>query len=624
MSMKKEAEVGEEMEKESEVFASDHDSLNGSSHNHNQSLESEDDLREKDDHHDEDDDHHEDYSNYSKAQFVALIKELAKDNRFQRTDKILKEIKPLFDDLQEKEKAEALEKFKQEGGHPDDFEYRPDADDIAFEANWKLIRDKRSDHFKDQEAKRAQNLVRKNELLERLRSLVDGEDTEHGFNQFKEIQNEWKGIGAVPGNQARTIWANYNALVDRFYDQRSIYFELKELDRKKNLEAKLELCERAEKLKEVERIKDAVKELNELHHEFKHIGPVPREDKDALWERFKAASDAVYKKRDAFMVDLQKELGANLEQKEKLIEEVSQFAAFTSDRIKQWNQKTKEILELQKKWEAIGGVARAKSKDVNKRFWSAFKQFFANKNAFFKKLDEEREKNLAIKHELVKKANDLKESTDWDKTSNQLKQLQKEWREVGPVPEKFREKVFEEFKAACDHFFNQRRDQFGKQDAEQGENLTRKEAICLKLEQATAGTLEEFQALANEYNDIGFVPRKAIGSIKSRFDAAAEKYVQTIPGLSDEDRGRALLELQLVGLRNDPHADRKIHHKEQTIRKRISKVESDIAILRNNMEFFGRSKNAEKLKGEFNEKLEAATDHLSDLKKQLKLLRTVS
>src|SRR5690606_29752494 len=363
------------------------------------------------------------------------------------------------------------------GGAEEDFEYKDDELDIAFDAHVRLIRDRRTKQLREEEDRKAENLRIKQELLEKLRELVDSQDMNKQFERFKELQKEWKAVGPVPGPHAKTIWANYHALVDRFYDNQSIYFELKELDRKKNLEAKLELCARAEKLAEVEIIKDAIRELNELHHEFKHIGPVPKDDKEAVWQRFKAASDAVYARRDAYLQNLQQELQVNLGNKASLSDAVQEFVNFQSDRIKEWNQKTKEILEIQKQWEVIGGLPRAKAKEVNKKFWSAFKTFFNNKNAFFKKLDEERENNLQLKNELVKRAHELKESNEWDRTSNELKNIQMKWKEIGPVPEKFREKVFKEFKEACDYFFEQKRMQHGKMEDEQAENLRQKEEI---------------------------------------------------------------------------------------------------------------------------------------------------
>jgi hypothetical protein len=595
---------------------------------HGEVIQSEVDLSERDEHIDEFDDEHKhvDYSDFTKSQFVNVLKELSKDNNLRKVEAIVREIKPLYDDLREKERSAALQKFIESGGAPKDFEYKGDQNDVAFDAHLKVIRDKKFQLARQQEEQKATNLRRKQELVEKLRVLVDSPDNTHQFDAFKELQKEWRSIGPVPGAQAKTLWANYHALVDRFYDNQSIYFELKELDRKKNLESKLELCNRAEKLANIEMIKDAIRELNELHHEFKHIGPVPIEDKEAVWQRFKAASDAVYARRDTYLQNLQSELQQNFELKSKLGEEAQAYANFQTDRIKEWNEKTKEILDLQKRWEGVGGLPRARAKDVNKKFWSAFKSFFNNKNTFFKKLDEEREHNLQAKNDLIKKALELKESQDWDKTSNELKNLQQKWKDVGPVPEKFREKIFREFKDACDYFFAQRRGQQGKVEQEQIDNLNVKTAVCEELEKnAAEGTAsaELLRDLQERYSSIGFVPRKDITAIKNRYHDAVQKFVNAIPNASDDDKAQLMLENQLSDLRNDPMGDRKIFQKEQVIRKKISKIENDIALWRNNLEFFGKSQNAAKVRDEFNDKIKSANDHLQQLKQQLRLLRTV-
>ena len=568
----------------------------------------------------------EDYSSFSKAELVAKIKDLAKEEDVRKGESLLKIIKPLYDELRNGERAVALQKFIEAGGIEQDFEYRFDDDDHAFDAISKLIRDRKNLYFKNLEEKKTENLQKKNEILEKLRALIDGEDSAHSFPIFKELQNEWKQVGQVSMAHVKTLWANYNALIDRFYDHRNIYFELKELDRKKNLEAKLEICEKAEQLISKEKIKDAVQELNELHHEFKHVGPVPKEEQEPVWQRFKVASDAVYAKRDAFLVELQGELRKNLEAKLTIETEVEAFASFTTDRIKEWNQKTKEILEVQKRWDAVGGVPRAKTKDLNKKFWKAFKSFFHNKNVFFKKLDEERGNNLKAKQELVARAIELKSSDDWNKTSNELKNLQRTWKEIGPVPEKQRDKIYKEFKEACDHFFQQQRGTLEKADQEQGENLIKKESLIKELEAATAAgtsTMENLQELQAKFNEIGFVPRPAVASIKNQFSVAVSKYIASIKGLSSAQKDQAELKIQLSELKNDPQAERKIYNKEQQLRKQITHAENDLATLRNNLEFFGRSKNAVKLKEEFNGKITEASNHLDDLKKQLKLLKSI-
>jgi Domain of Unknown Function (DUF349) len=618
------------MELENENSEERDSTLNEKSQTNATVLNSEADLSDQShgEHASEDELEHTDYSVFTKAQFVEHLKELVKGGDQSKLDRAIREVKPLFDELKERDRTTALNKYILDGGVVDDFEYRSDESSQQFDALLKQVKDRKTQLLKSQEDQRNENLKKKTELLEKIRELIEGADpTNQQFNKFKELQKEWKNTGAVPVAQNKTLWANYHALIDRFYDNQSIYFELKELDRKKNLEYKIDLCARAEKLSGVEKIKDAIKELNELHHEFKHVGPVPMEEKEGVWQRFKTASDAVYAKRDEYLKVLQQELGVNLEQKSKLADEVAEYVSFQSDRIKEWNQKTKEVLDLQKKWDAVGGLPRTKSKDVNKKFWSSFKTFFSNKSLFFKKLDEERSANLKKKNDLVQRAIELKESAEWDKAAQELKRLQQQWKDIGPVPEKFREKVYKEFKEACDFFFEQKRNQLGKVENEQLENLKAKQDICAEIEKhitdqtATPALLKELEA---KFNQIGFVPKNEIASIRKRYHEAAQKFTGSIQGITEDEKNQLLLENELADLKNDPMSGQKIFQKEQAIRKKISKVENDISTLRNNLEFFGRSKNAEKYKEEFNEKIREADESLKQLKQQLKLLRTVS
>ena len=567
-----------------------------------------------------------DFSQFTKKEVVDLLKELVRDNDFRKPEAALRELRAKFEDIQHQEKTEALKRFLEQGGVLDDFDYRLDVLDIAFEANFKLLRNKRLEHFRTIEQEKNDNFRKKTELLDQLRELVDGKDDKHSFDKFKEIQKRWKETGQVPVAKLRPIWASYHALVDRFYDNRTIYFELKELDRKKNLEAKLELCQRAEKLAEVSKINVAIRELNELHEEYKHIGPVSRDDKETLWERFKKASDSVYERRDAIVSTLHVELRMNQTLKEEVIKKVVELATFQSDRIKEWNLKTQEVLALQKNWEGIGAVPRSRSKDINKQFWSGFKSFFNSKGKFFGKLEESRTENLEKKKELVKQAETLKTSTELEKASNALKALQVQWKEIGPVPDKFREKIYQEFKAACDFFFDQRRVKFEAADKEQVENLASKEAICVELESLTAqktATLDLMKELQRRFQAIGFVPRASTGTIKARFTTLFQQAMSSIEQVSQGDKDQVMLEIQLENLKTDPDAGFKLQQREQGLRKRIQKEENDLAILKNNLEFFGRSKNAEKMRAEFSEKIGNAEQEIASLKKQLKQLRAV-
>src|SRR5690606_15369142 len=322
-------------------------------------AESEDKTEAESEETEEEEDHSDEQielSGLTKVQLLKLLKDKIHRSPVLKLDKLAHEIKAVFDDLVAKEKEEAMSKFKAEGGNEDDFEYRQNDDERGFFKVFNDFRYQLNSLRKEAERQKEKNLAEKTELLNKLRELVDGEETTLSMGAIKSIQQQWKTKGPVPTAQNRNLWASFNALMDRFYDNRSIYFELKELDRKKNLESKTELCEKAELLRDVKELKEAIRQLNELHEEFKHIGPVPREDQENLWQRFKSASDAVYDRRKEFF-DGQKEVfKTNQTEKERLIGLLASFADFRADRIKDWNTKTKEILEIQKNWEKVGPV----------------------------------------------------------------------------------------------------------------------------------------------------------------------------------------------------------------------------------------------------------------------------
>jgi len=565
-----------------------------------------------------------DYSEFNKEQLVEAIKEISKSDNFKTADRIINELKPVYDEIYEAEKKEALDKFLADGGEEGDFAMKHDELNERFEANYQLYKDRRKKHYKELEHQKDANLKTKLEILDRFRELVDGEETITGLNVIKELQKEWKSVGPVPGSQSKTLWANYNALLDRYYDQRSILFELKELDRKKNLEAKKELCVKAEELAKSDDVPYAIKHLNDLHEEYKHIGPVPKEEQEPLWQRFKSASDAIYEKRKEFVKNLKEIQTENLEKKEEIIEKLKPFLDFDSDRIKEWNTKTKEILAIQKEWEATGQVPKEDAKEINKNFWGYFKQFFANKHEFFKRLDNMREENLKKKQEFVEKARELCESTEWNKTADQLKGLQRQWKEVGPVPEKFRESIYKEFKAACDKFFENKR--AGSKDAQKEfeENLKAKEDIISQINGLEPGDLDQLEAYEQAYGKIGFVPKEAIQKVKEAFSKAIQDFIDRSEDvLSDEQKEKVKLMAQITKIMAGPNSDRKLNQKENSLRKKIGDLQNDIVTWKNNMEFFASSKTADKLKKEFEEKIEDAEKEISLLKKQLRIVRSI-
>lgn len=579
-------------------------------------------------HHDEDSQDHEDespdFGNFSKAQLVHEIKEVLKADNLIKQERKANELKGVYEETFQKEKEAALEVFLAEGGSEDDFAYRGDELDKEFFSLVHEFKDKRSKQFREIERSKERNAIAKNQVLDKLRVLLDSEETTSSIDGVKAIQEEWKSIGPVPANQNKNLWASFNALMDRYYDNRSIYFELKELDRKKNLEQKTELCEKAEGLMEQEDLKEAIKTLNELHEEFKHLGPVPREEQEKIWHRFKAASDAVYSRRKEYYDGQKVTLKENLERKLVMIEKLVPFKDFKADRIKDWNAKTKEMLAIQKEWESVGPVPRENGREINRKFWGLFKQFFNHKNHFFKELDEVRKQNKDKAETLIAEAEKLKESTDWKSTANDLIGLQKEWKELGPMPEKIREDLYRRFKTACDAFFQSRRSTNKEANQEFDNNLKQKEALCKQIladvKEANALTTDKLEEYVRTYNEIGFVPRKSIKDIAAKFADAVDQYVERL-GVDGQGREEFLFRLNLNKLQTDPNSARVLNKKEHGIRKQISDLENNITLWRNNLEFFAASKTADKLKDQFDEKIEKAEQEVDRLKKKLSIIR---
>uniref|UniRef100_UPI004048D07F DUF349 domain-containing protein n=1 Tax=Algoriphagus sp. TaxID=1872435 RepID=UPI004048D07F len=565
-----------------------------------------------------------DLSGQSKAQLLDLIKEKINSPNALKSDKTIQEIKNAFDELSNKEREDAMQQFLGEGGIADDFEYRGSSIDKEFNIIFNDFKKQLYANRKEAEKQKEKNLVAKTELLNKLRELVDGEETTLSMAAVKAIQDSWKSIGPVPLSQSRNLWASFNALMDRFYDNRSIYFELKELDRKKNLESKLELCEKAESLVQLEDLKDAIQQLNELHEEFKHLGPVPREEQEQVWQRFKSASDAIYDRRKEFFEGQKDVIKKNLEEKEALIVILTPFGEFKADRIKDWNSKTKEILELQKAWEKVGPLPKESSKEINKAFWTLFKQFFHNKNLFFKELDDIRATNQKKAEELIAKAQELQENTNWQTTANQFVKLQQDWKKLGPTPEKQRDALYKKFKEACDTFFENRRNSSKDSNTEFELNLAKKLAIIDQIHalKSVETGLDENQLsdLVAEFNALGFVPRKNIKEVQAKFKEAVDVCLDALgeKGANKED---FLFRLNLNRIQSDPNSVKTLNKKEHGIRKQITDLENSITLWRNNLDFFAASKTADKLREQFDVKIQKAEEEIDKLKKKLTILK---
>ncbi|MCV9386363.1 DUF349 domain-containing protein [Reichenbachiella ulvae] len=584
----------------------------------------EDDHKDHDELHADQHDDEVDYSKMSKSELLEHIAQLSKDEEGFKRGRTISAIKDSFDNIFEKEKDDALARFIKDGGEEDDFDYHLDEDSEKFYAYHKILREKRYHNAKELEKQKERNLKLKIDLLEKLREFVDNDENTASINELRAMQEEWKAIGPVHPQHNKTLWANYNALLDRYYDHRSIYFELKELDKKKNLEAKQELCVQAEELVKSDNLNEAIKRLNELHEEYKHIGPVPKEVQEETWQRFKSASDEIYQKRKEYYGQLKEEFKDNLEKKTALAESIQVYNDFDSDKIGEWNEKTKELLAIQKQWDAIGSMPKENAKEINKMFWGAFKGFFKNKSAFFKSLDSKREENLQVKEELVAKAAELAKSDDWEGTANKLKDLQKEWKNIGPVPEKQRDSIYKKFKAACDEFFTRRREHNKSKESDYEVNLKQKEEVCEKLE--ALAEVEDFQPeavyeLQDAFNEIGFVPKKAIKAIQNRYQTALRGVINNAKHFDSEELDELKSLISIHKIKAGPHGDQKLQRKEHSLKRKISNLENDISTWKNNIGFFANSKNANEMLKDFEEKIQKAENQLEELKEELKLIQ---
>lgn len=565
-----------------------------------------------------------DISNFTIAELIDELKNISVDYTALKYSSFLKDVKSHFDGIVVDMRNTALEQFLNDGGTEEDFEFKKSEDINLFETNYSKLKNAISEKANSIELEKEKNLKAKYDILEKLRELTSGEESSKSFTNLKELQDEWKNTGPVPSSKAKELWANYNALVEMFYNNRSIYFELKELDRKKNFESKIEVVERCEALVSEENVSEAIKELKKLHEEYKNIGPVPKEEQEPLWNRFKEASDKVYSRR-AELAEINKGLqDENLKKKKELIEIAKKFQEFDTVEINLWKDKTKEILELQTQWKGIGPVPKDDTKTTSKEFWAAYKGFFKKKEIFFKQLEHQKKDNLVKKLELCELADSLKDSSDMSSTTDTLKKIQEDWMKIGPVPVKEKEVIFKRFKAACDHFFNRKREQFAEQEKEYELNLEKKNAVIdkiLKLSGSKDKDADQIRDLQDEFNSIGFVPRKSIKDVKERYKNAVETFLKNIDSVKADNKDNLKLELEVSALKSEPNARKKIGRKETDLIKKIQGLRNDIQSWTTNIEFLANSPKADKLKVQIQENIENAKSELDKLEEQLYIIK---
>ena len=472
----------------------------------------------------------------------------------------------------------------------------------VFKSIYVDYKKQRAEYNRQQDAQREENLAAKQAIIEELKALVDEPgDMKEAFPKFRDIQNRWREVGPVPQQSFRDVNDTYQLYITKFYDLVDINRELRDLDFKKNLEAKTAFCEQAEALAENENVVEAFKELQKLHEQWKDLGPVAKEYRDEIWERFRAATSVINKRYQAHFEDLKEQQIKNLEAKTALCEEVEAIADKEITSSTQWNTLSKEIEEIQAKWKTIGFATRKDNQKIYDRFRAACDKFFERKRASLTEFKDSMNANLEKKMAIIEEAESLKTSTDWKATTDRLIELQKQWKEIGAVPRKKSEQIWKRFRAACDEFFTARDNRPAGQ-GNLGANLTAKKALIEEIK-AYNGDESAAAEFAKKWSEIGFVPFKEKDALNAAYrEAMAEKF----PGFG----GRGQRRQQSAGSEKD------------RLKEQFNSLQQEIQTYENNIGFFSLSKGAEKLKAQMQEKIDAAKERLDALKLKIRDLET--
>ena len=489
----------------------------------------------------------------------------------------------------------------------------------AIEAGFKSLyidyKKARAEYNREQDAQREDNLVKKQAIIEELKALVDAPgDMKDAFPKFRDIQNRWREVGPVPQQSFRDVNDTYQLYVTQFYDLVDINRELRDLDFKKNLEAKTAFCEQAEALSEDEDVVEAFKELQKLHEQWKDLGPVAKEYREAIWERFRAATSVINKRYQAHFEGLKAQQSDNLAAKVALCEEVEAIAEKEITSSTEWNALSKQIEEIQAKWRTIGFATRKDNQKVYERFRAACDKFFERKRASFTEFKDSMNANLEKKMAIIEEAEKLKDSTDWKATGDRLIELQKQWKEIGAVPRKKSEQIWKRFRAACDAFFTARDNRGKGGNGDFAANLEAKRALIEEIKAYVPEADKDAQAqkdFAERWNAIGFVPFKEKEAVTAAYrEAMAEKF----PGFGARGGRRE------GGRGNNARGERERRPLTETdrLKEQFTQLQQEIQTYENNIGFFGLSKGAEKLKAQMQERIDAAKAKLEALKAEIR------
>lgn len=560
-----------------------------------------------------------DFDGQSDEDLLLVLKKMSTDS-IATIEKKVNSIKEVFFDRYKTIKKVALEKYMEEGGVRDDFEFRDIGDVNEIKVFISKYSEQIKGYYSDKKEQLIANLKKKESLLSALREIVHADEDDQTFNKVKKIQEEWKETGDVPSNKMGDLYPNYRALLDIFYNNRSLFFELKDLDRKKNFEVKVKLVDDAEELLKMTSAKEMLTKLKELHAAYKNAGPIPKEHQEPLWERLKQASQKVYDYKDKVNAEFLGQLNENLIQKKQLIEQLEELKSFSSTVINEWKVKTDEVLAIQKLWKEVGAVPRAASKEISKSFWGAGKEFFNAKSAFFKTLDEKREKAYESKLSLCEKVEALSEIVNIGEACHQAINIQKEWKKLGPAPKAVNDKVYDRFRSACDVLFDKRRSVQDEADKVLLVNFEAKQKLYESAEEIfEAGVSQEvLTAFFVRWNEYGEVPQSQRKELNAQVQDKLNKLIKAKSN-DDIELLRSIVEVEL--LKGDRNIEKILFKKVAAVRKKISELEDDISNGENNLLFFKSSKSFEALKRDFESKADNFRKQIKSLKQQLRVLR---
>lgn len=530
----------------------------------------------------------------------------------------LEHLKMLYYRIHNAEVVAARDKFVGDGGNAEDFIPAPDADEENFKAQLALIREMRSKAAEELEKEKQDNLQRKLEIIDRIKELAaTAEEADKGFEEVKKLQAEWKEIKTVPAERATELWKNYQLYTEQFYDQLHLNHEMRAYDFKKNLEIKTHLCEAAEKLAEVEDVISAFHQLQKLHQEFREAGPVAKELRDEIWKRFKDASTVINKRHQDHFEGLKAREEENLQKKTALCEKVEQLQLDDLKTYAQWDEMSKQIIELQAEWKTIGFTPRKVNNEIFDRFRAACDRFFQAKTAYFKANREKLSANLAAKNALIEKAEALKDSTDWRATTNKFVELQKEWKTIGPVAHKISDTIWKRFNDACNYFFDKKNEANKGQRKEEEANLELKKAVIAEIEKLAAepgdNLLQSIRELQAKWNEIGHVPFSKKEKMYRRYRELCDKVYDTLHATAGKRR------MDNFKRNVAEKGGNELTRERNRLQNVLDAKKQDIQNYETNLTFFrSSSKKGNSIVADIEKKIERLKDDLKEITEKLK------